>query len=85
MDWTTHLLVVAIFIAGVYYIAHSAKSLNTGIFRAWYNGTFADYYIHRADSPLNFYFHVVTWSLGGSFLIAVAAVILDSYYHFFHL
>ncbi|PWC17233.1 DUF2542 family protein [Brenneria corticis] len=80
MEWDFILLLIALCVVGCFYTIHSLKSLRTGVFKAWYNGTFKDYFVYRERSPVNFYWHVVSWCLIGLCMIGLAAYLLNKHY-----
>jgi len=82
MDWDEYLLIIILFVNGVWMILHSAKALRRGVFVGWYHGTFKEYYIFRDKTPLYFYVYITLFSLFGSFTIGLATYFLNMTYGF---
>ena len=74
---------LAFCICGLFYICHTGKALQRGVFIGWYNGSYKNYYVYREKEPWKFYFNVIGMAVSGALLLAVGTAIFDDYFNFF--
>ncbi|BBQ84089.1 TPA: hypothetical protein I9Y23_003274 [Kluyvera ascorbata] len=71
------LAALAFCLCGLFYICHTGRAIQTGVFIGWYKGSYEKYYIYRAKEPWNFYFNVIGMAVIGALLFAIGVVIFD--------